>query len=152
MRRTEKEIKDKTAIEAIIHKSTVCRLGLSDGYTPYIVPVCFGYQDHTIYVHGSPKGKKIEMIQKNQYVCIEFDINITIVEAERACDWGVKYQSVIGFGKASFLKDRDEKRRALNIIMSQYSEQTFQFPEKVLSKTAVIKIEVDRMTGKQSGC
>lgn len=151
MRRKEKEITEKSAIEAIIHKSVVCHLGLSDGNNPYIVPLCFGYQDRTIYVHGSLKGKKNDIIQKNQNVCFEFDINTEILEAENACDWGMKYQSVIGFGKASFLKDPDEKRKALNIIMSQYSDQPFQFPENALNGTAVIKIEIASMTGKQSG-
>lgn len=151
MRRKEKEITEKSAIEAIIHKSVVCHLGLSDGNNPYIVPLCFGYQDRTIYVHGSLKGKKNDIIQKNQNVCFEFDINTEILEAENACDWGMKYQSVIGFGKASFLKDLDEKRKALNIIMSQYSDQPFQFPENALNGTAVIKIEIASMTGKQSG-
>jgi hypothetical protein len=124
---------------------------LSEGSLPYVVPVCFGYQDRTIYIHGSFMGKKIDMIQKNPNVCCEFDINTKIMQAENACDWGVKYQSVIGFGKASLLKDRDEKRKALSIIMSQYSDRSFQFPEKKLDKTAVIKIEIATMTGKQSG-
>ncbi len=151
MRRKEKEIIEKSAIEAIIYKSSVCRLGLSDGNTPYVVPLCFGYQGHTIYVHGSLKGKKIDIIQNNENVCFEFDINTETVKAENACDWGMKYQSVIGFGKASFLKNLDEKQKALSIIMRQYSDRAFQFPEKVINGTAVIKIEIDSMTGKQSG-
>ena len=151
MRKKEKEITETSAIESIIHQSIVCRLGLSEGSLPYVVPVCFGYQDRTIYIHGSFMGKKIDMIQKNPNVCCEFDINTKIMQAENACDWGVKYQSVIGFGKASLLKDPDEKRKALSIIMSQYSDRSFQFPEKKLDKTAVIKIEIATMTGKQSG-
>ncbi len=151
MRKKEKEITEKTAIEAVIRKSLVCRLGLSDCNTPYIVPVCFGYQDRTIYVHGSSEGKKIDILKKNQKVCFEFDINARIVKAENGCDWDVKYQSVIGFGKASFLEGLDEKRKALDTIMNQYSDKPFQFPENVLNGTTVIKIEIASMTGKQSG-
>jgi hypothetical protein len=151
MRRKEKEITSTSAIEAVIHQSLVCRLGLSDGVTPYVVPVCFGYQDGTIYVHGSLKGKKIEMLRKNQNVCFEFDINTKMVEAENGCDWSVHYQSVIGFGKASLVTDPDEKQKALDVIMRQYSDQTFHFPENKVKVTAVIRIEVTSMTGKQSG-
>jgi nitroimidazol reductase NimA-like FMN-containing flavoprotein (pyridoxamine 5'-phosphate oxidase superfamily) len=115
------------------------------------VPVCFGYQDGTIHVHGSSKRKKIDILKKNPKVCFEFDINAQIVEAENAWDWDMKYQSVIGFGKASFLEGLDEKRKALDTIMNQYSDQPFQFPENVLNGTAVIKIEIASMTGKQSG-
>jgi len=151
MRKKEKEITETSAIESIIHQSIVCRLGLSDGNLPYVVPVCFGYQNRTLYTHGSFMGKKIDMIRKNPNVCCEFDVNSEIIQAENACDFDVKYQSVIGFGKASLLKDPDEKRKALSIIMGQYSDRSFQFPEKKLDKTAVIKIEIATMTGKQSG-
>ncbi len=150
MRRKEKEIMKKSEIEAVIKKSLVCRLGLSDNNTPYIVPLCFGYKDNTLYVHGSLKGRKIDMIQKNQNVCFEFDIDTQIVEDENACKWAMKYRSVIGFGKALFLKEPDEKQKALEIIMDQYSDRSFKFPEKSINGTAVIKIEIESMTGKQS--
>ncbi len=151
MRRKEKEITEKSEIEAVIHKSIVCRVGLSDDNIPYIVPVCFGYQANTIYIHGSLEGRKINILQKNQNVCFEFDINTEIVENENACKWGMKYQSVIGFGKAFFLKEPDDKLRALNIIMNKYSGRPSQFPEKAINGTTVIKIEIEYMTGKQSG-
>ena len=150
MRRKEKEITEASAIEAIIQKSLVCRLALSDGNFPYIVPLCFGYRDKVLYFHSSLKGKKIDIIRKNQNICFEFDINTEIVKAEDACHWSMKYQSVIGFGKAVLLEDLDEKRKALNIIMSQYSDRTFQFNDATLKGTVVIKVEIESMTGKQS--
>lgn len=61
MRRKEKEITDKSEIEAVIHNSVVCRIGLVDDNIPYIVPLCFGYRDNTIYVHVSLEGKKINI-------------------------------------------------------------------------------------------
>jgi len=150
MRRKENEIPEESAIEAIITKSLVCRLALSDDNSPYIVPLCFGYEDKVLYFHGSLKGKKIDIIRKNQKVCFEFDINTEIVKAEDACHWSMKYRSVIGFGKAVLLKDLDEKRKALNIIMGQYSDRTFQFNDATLIKMGVIKVEIESMSGKQS--
>ena len=150
MRKKENEITEASAIEAIIKKSLVCRLALSYNDSPYIVPLCFGYEDKVLYVHGSQKGKKIDIIKKNQKVCFEFDINTEIVKAEDACHWSMKYRSVIGFGKAQLLEDIEEKRKALNIIMSQYSDGTFEFNDAVLKKTFVIKVEIESMTGKQS--
>ena len=150
MRKKEKEITEASAIEAIIKKSLVCRLALSDDNFPYIVPLCFGYRDRVLYFHGSLKGKKIDIIKKNQNICFEFDINTEIVKAEDACHWSMKYRSVIGFGKAQLLEDIEEKRKALNIIMSQYSNGTFEFNDAILKKTFVIKVEIESMTGKQS--
>ena len=151
MRKKEKEITEISEIEAVIQQVTVCRIGMSDNNIPYIVPMCFGYQEDAIYVHGSLKGKKTDILQKNQNVCFEFDINTEVVEGEKACKWSMKYKSVIGFGKAIFLNELDDKRKALNIIMHQYSDSPFDFLEKAINGTSVIKIEIESMTGKQSG-
>ncbi|MEA3435974.1 MAG: pyridoxamine 5'-phosphate oxidase family protein [Thermodesulfobacteriota bacterium] len=150
MRRSEKEIMDKSAIEAIINASLVCRLALSDGGQPYIVPLSFGYQDSTLYFHSALEGKKIDIIKMNNRICFEFDVNTEIIEADKACKWGMKYQSVIGFGKAVLLENIEEKQKALNIIMNHYSSRNFQFPDKAIKKIAVIKIEIESMTGKHS--
>jgi len=149
MRKKEKEITKKSAIEAIITKSLVCRLALSDDNSPYIVPLCFGYKDKVLYFHSSQKGKKIDIIKKNPKVCFEFDTNTEIVKAKDACRWTMRYQSIIGFGKAVFLEDTAEKRHALDIIMGQYSDRIFQFDDAILKKTGVIKVEIESMTGKQ---
>ena len=151
MRRKEKEIFEESAIETVINNALVCRIGMIDGNRPYVVPLCFGYQDNGIYAHSSLKGKKIDAIKKNQNVCFEFDINTEIVPADTACKWEMRFQSVIGFGKAVFLDDPDEKRKGLDIIMRHYTNQKFHFPDDVLIKTGVIKIEIESMTGKQSG-
>ncbi len=150
MRKSEMEITDESAIEAIINASLVCRLALSDGDQPYIVPLSFGYQDRTLYFHSALEGKKIDIIKINNRICFEFDINTEIIEAEKACKWGIKYQSVIGFGKAVLVENIEEKQKALNIIISQYSDQNFHFPDKAIKKTAIIKIKIEKMTGKHS--
>ena len=43
MRRSEREITNRTEIDAIIRSCQVCRVGLADGIEPYIVPMSFGY-------------------------------------------------------------------------------------------------------------
>lgn len=150
MRRNEREIIKESDIEAIIRKANICRLGLSDGGQPYIVPLCFGYQNKTLYFHGAQEGKKLDIMRRNSRVCFEFDVNTEIIEAEGACKWSMKYQSVIGFGRAFILNNFDEKQRAMEIIMGQYSDQQLEFSDKAIQRTTVIKIEIENMTGKQS--
>jgi nitroimidazol reductase NimA-like FMN-containing flavoprotein (pyridoxamine 5'-phosphate oxidase superfamily) len=151
MLRKEKEITEKSAIEAVIQKSIICRLGLYDGKFPYVVPMCFGYKDNILYLHGALKGKKIDVIRQNPNVCVEFESCAEIVKAEIPCRWGMRYQSVIGFGTADLLKDLDEKQKALNMIMIQYGDQAVDFKRAFLNKTNVIRVVIDHMTGKQSG-
>ena len=151
MRRKDQAVSDASDIKAIIEKAMVCRLGMVDGDRPYVVPLSFGYQDNTLYFHGALKGRKMDILKANQNVCVEFDIAVEALKDADACNWSMKYQSVIGFGKASFVDGLELKRQALGIIMAQYSDKPFEFPENKVNATAVIKVEIEKMTGKQSG-
>ena len=151
MRRSEREIPDQSDIESIIHRSAVCRLALSEGNRAYIVPLCFGYKENTLYFHSAPEGKKLDILRRNDNVCFEFDIDVETIRAEDACQWGMKYRSVVGFGKASFIEDIESKRNALDIIMKQYSEGSFSYSVEMLEKTALFKVEIENLSGKQAG-
>ena len=150
MRRAEKEIIDNKILNDIIGTAKVCRLGLSDENTPYIIPLCFGYKNNTLYFHSAAEGKKIEIIKNNPTVCFEFDRNIEVLQAEKPCKWGMKYQSVIGYGKVIFVETLEEKREALQIIMGQYAEGNFSLQDSAISSTTVFKVNIEKMTGKQS--
>ena len=151
MRKKEKEITAHAAIESIIHRSLVCRLALADGNDPYIVPLCFGYEGHTLYFHCDREGKKIDILRKNNRVCFEFDIDQELVKADQACKFDMKYQSVIGFGKAFLLEDAESKRQALPAIMRHYMGQSYSFPEEIVNKTGIIKVEIESLSGKKAG-
>ncbi len=155
MLREKQEITEKTAIEAIIKESVVCRLALSDNDQPYIVPLCFGYQDNNLYFHTGPKGRKLEILRKNQKVCFEFEVGVDVVKGEKPCQWNMLYKSVIGSGKAVLLEntdDMEERQRAIEIIIRQYSDKLFSLSDIKLNKVIIIKVKIDRMTGKHSSC
>jgi nitroimidazol reductase NimA-like FMN-containing flavoprotein (pyridoxamine 5'-phosphate oxidase superfamily) len=151
MRRKDKAIVELAEIEQILRRALVCRLGLTDGNRPYIVPLSFGFKNNTLYFHSAPEGMKIEMLRKNSKVCFEFDVDHEVVADEEACKWGMKYRSVIGFGKASIVEDNREKQEGLNAILEHYSGRTYDCPEAAVNSTLVIKVEIESMTGKQSG-
>ncbi len=151
MRREDKEIRDKKEIESIIEKATVCRVAFSENDVPYIVPLNFGYKDDCLYFHSAADGKKIDIIKQNNQVCFEVDIDQEVVKSETPCNWEMKYRSVIGFGKASFVDHLEEKRRALNIIMEHYSVDSYEYPEDAINNVAIVKVEIESMTAKKSG-
>ena len=62
----------------------------------------------------------------------------------------MKYQSVIGFGKASFIDDPKSKEQALNIIMAHYGGDPSEYPQTNLERTLIIRVDIERMTGRQS--
>lgn len=151
MRRKDKEINELAVIESIISRAHVCRLALSDEDRPYVVPLCFGYTDNTLYFHSAREGKKLDILRKNNKVCFEFDIDHELVEADEACDWGMKYRSVIGFGEASLIEDPEAKRSALDVIMKHYAVRPYKCTNKPVEGLIIIKVDIENLTGRKSG-
>jgi nitroimidazol reductase NimA-like FMN-containing flavoprotein (pyridoxamine 5'-phosphate oxidase superfamily) len=150
MRRKEKEITSLKEIEEVIQKAQVCHLGLIDGDEPYIIPMSFGYKNNTLYLHSAAEGRKIDVIRKNDKVCFEFETDIEMIKAESACKWSTKYRSVMGTGRAKIIKGNSAKAQGLNIITGHYAPGTYDFPEANLDKVIVIKIDIEKLSGKKS--
>lgn len=150
MRRKEYEITDHAEIFEIIRRSTVCRLAMSDNDRPYVIPTSFGFEDNKLYLHSSPAGKKIDILKTNNNVCVEFDLDDVVTKTDKACKWGFKYKSVIGFGTAHFVTDYEQKVKALDIIMAQYSDRCFEYEKKSVDACLIIRIDIDELSGKQS--
>ena len=73
MRRKDKEIQAEADIVAILKKARVCRLGMAEGEMPYVVPLCFGFQDNALYFHCALQGRKNDTLRNNPNVCFEMD-------------------------------------------------------------------------------
>jgi nitroimidazol reductase NimA-like FMN-containing flavoprotein (pyridoxamine 5'-phosphate oxidase superfamily) len=152
MRRHDREITDRSEMESLLNKATVCRLGCDDNGTPYIVPLSFGFRDGVIYIHSAPEGRKITVLKKNLECCIEVDECLEVVRNDTPCYWGMHYRSVICRGRAHFINDIEEKQDALNCIMLHYGAESHPFSDKELRGVCVIRIEITEMTGKKCGC
>jgi hypothetical protein len=148
MHRNEREITDKKDIDDIIRRCRVCHLAMCDEGQPYVVPLNFGYDGGFLYFHAAPEGRKIDIIKRNNRVGFEFDILHDIVTAEQACKWGAKYESVMGSGTAEIVDDLEAKKEALQLIMRQYGNGTWDFKEEILKKTLVLRVRILEISGK----
>lgn len=152
MRRKEKEITDKREIEQIFKDAQVCRLGLYDGNSPYIVPLNFGYKENTLFFHSALVGRKIDILKKNPGVCFEIDIPGKTISSDKACNWSMAFLSIIGEGKVIFINNETEKINALNVVMGHYSDKDeWDFNKKMVEKTLVFKVDIDKISVKKSG-
>jgi len=152
MRRSEKAVTDPKELQAIIQSAQVCRLALADQDTPYIVPMHFGMKGNTLYFHCAQKGRKLDIIRRNPAVCFEVEGDLSIVNTGKPCNWSTRYASIIGYGIASLVTDPQQKKEALNVIVSHYAPDiVYEFQEKKVDEVAVLKVTIISMTGKKSG-
>ncbi len=152
MRRTDKEITDRATIDRILHEAEVLRVAMVDARRrPYLIPVNFGYHQNSLFIHSAPEGTKLDILRTNPEVCIEVDIRTEVHQAEQACNWSMKYFSVVGFGIVTFLTDIAEKRQAVQTIMKKYSgRDDWPINDSVLAPLVVWRIEIRSLTGKKS--
>ncbi|TVM33773.1 pyridoxamine 5'-phosphate oxidase family protein [Oceanidesulfovibrio marinus] len=148
MRKKERAIEDKAQVEELLLRCEVIQLGLWDGEQPYVVAVNFGYKDGAIYFHSAPDGRKVECVQKNGMVSFVAIAEHAIVRADKACGFTTHFKSVSGFGRAALLADPAEKAKGLDAIMAHYDGPVGEYDEKVLERTAVVRIAVESMVGK----
>lgn len=150
MRREDKEITERGAIDSIIMQSQVCRLGLCGDGVAYIVPLCFGYDGGSLYFHGAGQGRKIDILKRNNRVCFEFEADAEVVRGDSPCSFSMRYRSVTGEGRACFVEEPAAKRQALEIIMKQYGDEGVTFEESDLGKITVFRVDIESITGKKS--
>lgn len=149
MRKKEREICDPEEVESIIKRAYVCRLAMCEDGMPYVVPLCFGYENRKLYFHSANEGRKMEILRKSPRVCFEVDIDWEIIRRSERCS--MRYRSVVGSGSASLVESLEEKRRSLDLIMRQCQQEPFSYPEETLGRTAIIRVEIEEMTGKAYG-
>ena len=151
MRRDDKEITEQKDLDEIMKKAQVCRLAVSYEAMAYIIPMSFGYTNRTLYFHSAHEGLKLMILRENPKACFEVDIETEVVPGEKACDWTMRYQSVVGFGDVAFIEDLEGKREAMQIIMQQYSNEAKLIEDSALSGVTLLKLTISNMTGKKSG-
>ena len=155
MRRKDRELTDPAEIREILEKANVCHLAMSDNNVPYLVTMNFGLKNDEniiLYFHTAHEGKKIDILKRNNLVSFGTDINqeLLISETGTSCGCSMRYSSVIGTGNVSFITERSEKCEALEAIMKHYTQKPpYVFKEEMIDCTTILRLDVNKITGKR---
>ncbi len=153
MRRKDKEINNIKEINKIIMEADFCNVAMSKNNTPYLVPMNYGFHEPYIYLHSANEGLKIDILRRNPQVCIGIVGDVKLEKSSDVCKTSMKYSSVIIFGKAEFLSDKDDKNKALSHIVQHYeqdvSRDNLNIDESELNRVTVLKVRIEKITGKK---
>ena len=151
MRKINQEITDPQILEEILTGSTICHMAMTDHGQPYMLPFNYGYSGGCIYIHTAKEGKKLDVLRENPEVCFGITHTAQVVQAESPCKWATRYRSVIGYGRVEILTAMDEKQKGLEIIMKHHgATPPFDFESKQVESVLVLRLKIERMTGKES--
>lgn len=154
MRRSEREITSEDEIQAILARERVVRVGFAVDDNPYIVPLSYGYDfvQHLLYFHTARVGRKLDFIARNPRVCFEIEGPHHLRHADKACSWGLAYESLIGYGEISEILNPEEKSRSLSCLLRQQSgtDRCWEFSAEELRAVRVWQLAIESVTGKRT--
>ena len=147
-------IDDRSRIESILEACDICYVGITDlEGNPYVIPMNFGYHDGYILLHSGPTGSSIDMLEKNNHVCITFctDRELTCQHPKMACSYRMKATSVICRGKVEFLPDNnlEEKRKALDILMKHYTDNECGYSDPAVRNVKIWRVKMEEFSGRE---
>ena len=138
----------------IINKCDVCHVAMVDeNGRPYVVCLSFAFDGKYLYLHSGAQGKKIDILQKNNRLCVKFstDHQPYHQNEEVACSYTIKYRSVLLHGTVEFIDDADEKVKIMNLLMQKRTGKSFTFNAPAINHLCVMRVVPDLIEGKAHG-
>jgi|WetSurMetagenome_2_1015567.scaffolds.fasta_scaffold105479_2 uncharacterized protein len=148
IRRSDRALTEDQAREILARAEhgVVATLG-ADGW-PYAVPVNHVVSGDVLYFHCAVEGHKLKNIAHEERVCFCAVADARVLPAKLSS----LYESAVVFGRAALVTDPAEKRRALELLAVRFCGALSPEAEEAIatsaSRTAVVRIRLERITGK----
>ena len=150
----EKAIYDKDTVHAILDSAPVISAGFVQDGQAVVVPMIYGREDETIYLHGARKARIVRLLEQTERACLNVTLADGIVFARSAFNSSMNYRSATVFGTPRLVDDRDGKLHGMRIIsehtMPGRWDELRESLEKEIKMTGVIAIDIDAASAKIS--
>ena len=150
----EKAAYDKETVHAILDSALLASVGFVQDGQPVVVPMLYGRDGETIYLHGARKARVIRLLEGTTNACLNVTHVDGLVYARSAFNSSMNYRSVTIFGTPRLIEDHDEKLAALHIIsestMPGRWDEVRDSHDKEIKMTGVIALEIETASAKVS--
>jgi nitroimidazol reductase NimA-like FMN-containing flavoprotein (pyridoxamine 5'-phosphate oxidase superfamily) len=145
---------DRTVVHAILDAGLVAHVGLVQDGEPVVVPMLYGRDGDTLFLHGARKARIIRMLESTGKACVNVTLLDGLVFARSAFASSMNYRSVTVFGKARLVEDLEDKKLALGIVsehaMPGRRAELRPSLENELKMTGVIALDIESASAKVS--
>ncbi|MTI31554.1 pyridoxamine 5'-phosphate oxidase family protein [Xanthovirga aplysinae] len=143
---------DRGEVYDILDSGMVCHIGFSVEEQTFVIPTIYVRFENRIYIHGANKSRMLAMLQKGITPCVTVTHLDGLVLARSAFHHSMNYRSVVLFGKATFIEDKEEKIKAMELITEQLLKgrwkEVRQPTEKEIEITTILAIEIESASAK----
>ena len=148
----KRAVYDKAEVYSILDAGYVCHVGFVDGGQPCVIPIGYARAGDQLYIHGSPASRMLRALEGGADACVTVTLLDGFVLARSAFHHSMNYRSVVVFGRARLVTDRDEKLEALraftdHVVPGRWAEVR-QPNDRELNATKVIALPLDEASAK----
>lgn len=107
---------DKAVVHAVLDAGLVAAVGFVQDGAAIVVPMIYGRESETIYLHGARKARIIRLLEQTEQACVNITLLDGIVFARSAFNSSMNYRSATVFGRPSLVEGDAEKLHAMRVI------------------------------------
>ena len=143
---------DKAAVHAILDAGLVAQVGFVQDGLPVVVPMIYGRDGETLYLHGARKARVIRLLESTERACVNVTLVDGIVLARSAFNSSMNYRSVTVFGTPRLIDDEQGKLRALRVV-SEHTipgrwDELREPLQREIKMTGVIALDIESASAK----
>jgi uncharacterized protein len=150
-RRYERGHYDKATVYAVLDAALICHIAYVIDGRPFCTPTAFWREGDHLYWHGSSASRAVRQ-QDDALVCLTATHLDALVMARSGFHHSVNYRSVMAWGHAHAVTDREEKLRLMdNFIDRVYPGRSGlirQPTEQELKATTLMGMEIETASAK----
>jgi uncharacterized protein len=150
-RHRERGSSDRADLYGILDEGLICHLGVVADGAPVVLPIAYGREGDTLYLHGSSANGAFAAAD-GQQVCVTVTHMDGLVCARSVFSHSVNYRSAVVFGTATVVRDDDERWQALRIITDHLIPGRWaaarQPTKKEMAATAVLSLPLTEASAK----
>lgn len=150
----EKAAYDKETVHGILDSGLFASVGFVQDGGPVVVPMIYGRDGETIYLHGARKARVIRLLENTDRTCINVTHVDGLVLARSAFNSSMNYRSVTVFGTPSLIEDREKKLHGMRVISEHLMpgrwDELREPLEREIKMTGVIAVTIDAASAKIS--
>ena len=110
---------DRQLVYGILDEGFICHVGFTVEGQPFVIPTGYARVDEQLFIHGSQVSRMLRTLSSGIDVCVAVTLVDGLVLARSAFHHSINYRSVVMFGRARIVDDREAKLAALFAFSEQ---------------------------------
>lgn len=143
---------DRETVYQILDEGFICHVGFVANGQPFVIPTGYARVGDDLFIHGSQASRMLRTLSDALDACVTVTLVDGLVLARSAFHHSVNYRSVVIFGRATLVEDREEKNSALfafseHVIRGRWDEVR-EPTESELKQTTVLRLPLTEASAK----